>query len=403
MGPTPRRLRRRLLVVMLALGLLPVVGWAAVSHALTTRLFEIRAAQLETLLARVDDALARDPEGGPLRREVAVARVNLAQAELARRSLSRLLPRLLGLTLAATAAALALSAILLGRQLARPLELVAQGMARYAQGDLQHRLPLAAGAKDDELQLLVRQFNRMGDELAAQRARLEVSEAIAAWQGVARALAHELKNPLTAMRMAVARLSRPPRGREGADESERRRRDSLGLIEGQIETLLRLAQSFSTFAKLPAPQLRDTRLSPIVEEVCALYGQASEVPVECALDPALEVRADAGLLGRALGNLVKNAVEASPPGAGPVHVSALPSGRFARIDVSDRGCGIGAVLEGAALARSLGTTKSQGSGLGLPIAHRILHEHGGTLRLEPRPGGGAVAVALVPLAGRESR
>ena len=68
-----------------------------------------------------------------------------------------------------------------------------------------------------------------------------------------------------------------------------------------------------------------------------------------------------------------------------------------RLEVSDRGCGIGKILEGAALARSLGTTKAEGSGLGLPMAHRIVHEHGGSLRLEPRDGGGTRALVLLPL------
>jgi nitrogen fixation/metabolism regulation signal transduction histidine kinase len=282
------------------------------------------------------------------------------------------------------------------------VELLADGMARYARGDLAHRLPVSGG-RADELQLLVRQFNRMGDELAAQRARLEVSEAIAAWQGVARSLAHELRNPLTAMRMAVARLARSdsvasaplaPTTTDAAS-AEARRCESLALVERQIDTLLRLAQSFSAFAKLPAPELRTIEIRTVVEDVCALYRHTSAVPVECSV-PEATLRADAGLLSRALGNLVKNAVEASAPGGEPVRVTAHQELGSLLLEVSDRGCGIGKILEGAALARSLGTTKSDGSGLGLPMAHRIVHEHGGSLRLEPRDGGGTRALVLLP-------
>jgi two-component system nitrogen regulation sensor histidine kinase NtrY len=396
MAPTPHRFRRRLLLLMLAVGLLPVLAWAGISHLLTTQVFAIRTAQLEALLARVDQGLADRPADRALEQQVALARLNLAQVALARRSLAKLMPRLLVLTLAATSALLALSTFLVGRQLARPLELLADGMSRYARGDLGHRLPEPPGTRADELQLLVAQFNRMGDELAAQRARLEVTEAIAAWQGVARVLAHELKNPLTAMRMALARLSREAPGDPGQEAG--RRRESLALIEAQIGTLLRLADSFSAFAKLPAPELRSTELPPILDEVCAIYRHGSRVPVECEPGAVPPVRADAGLLGRALGNLVKNAVEASPAGADAVRVAVVERDRFVWIEIKDHGNGIGRVLEGAALARSLGTTKAEGSGLGLPIAHRILHEHGGSLRLEPRPGGGTVAIARVPVA-----
>jgi signal transduction histidine kinase len=181
-----------------------------------------------------------------------------------------------------------------------------------------------------------------------------------------------------------------------AVSAEARRCESLALVERQIDTLLRLAQSFSAFAKLPAPELRTIDVRPVVEDVCALYRHASTVPVECDV-PEATLRADAGLLGRALGNLVKNALEASAPGGERVRVTARGEMGSLRIEVSDRGCGIGKVLEGAALARSLGTTKAEGSGLGLPMAHRIVHEHGGSLRLEPRAGGGTLAVVLLPL------
>jgi nitrogen fixation/metabolism regulation signal transduction histidine kinase len=214
---------------------------------------------------------------------------------------------------------------------------------------------------------------------------------------VARALAHELKNPLTAMRMAVARIARSG-SVPGAEDSDTRQAESLALIERQIEALLRLAQSFSAFAKLPAPQLRRIELAPLAADVCALYRNASPVAIECAVPAGIFLDADPELLGRALGNLVKNGVEASSPNAAAVRVSGSVDGERLRLEVNDSGSGIGSVLDGVALARSLGTTKAEGSGLGLPIAHKIIHEHGGALRLEPRPDGGTRATVVLPLA-----
>lgn len=400
---------------MLALGLLPLLCWGLASHQLTSRVLSLRSTQIEDLLARVDSRLGATPSDQELREELSAARLYLLQAELARRSLARLLPRTLLLTLLGSTLLIALAAFVLGRQLARPIEALAAGMNRYARGDLGHRLPV--GGREDELQMLMVQFNRMGDELAEQRARLEITEAIAAWQGVARALAHEIKNPLTAMRLSLARLrDDPPRGLATppgfpvliAAESPpvpsgpeaARRREALDLVERQIETLLRLAQSFSSFARLPAPEPRETTLRPIVEDACALYRQASPVPVECHAED-VPLRADPGLLGRAIGNLVKNAVEASASGAGPVEVVSAIEGRTLHLEVRDRGAGIREPLEGSALARSLGSTKAEGSGLGLPIAHRIVHEHGGALSLRPREGGGTVAIVTLPLAGED--
>ena len=95
--------------------------------------------------------------------------------------------------------------------------------------------------------------------------------------------------------------------------------------------------------------------------------------------------------------MIKNALEASKPGDGPVQIEARGHNGLARVVVRDRGAGIRARLDGAQLLRSLGTTKPQGSGLGLPIAQKIVHEHGGTLVLEPREGRGAQAVVELPL------
>ena len=108
----------------------------------------------------------------------------------------------------AAALALTAAALLLGRALTRPVERLARGMGAFARGDLTHALSAPATPRD-ELDYLLLQFNRMGEELRLQRARLTEAVQVAAWQDVARALAHELKNPLTAMRLSLSRLARP--------------------------------------------------------------------------------------------------------------------------------------------------------------------------------------------------
>lgn len=380
---TGRRFRRRLLAVMLAAGLLPLAGGGLLVGFGLSRMLSLSLGRLDPLLERAQMG-ARDPA---LSHELSQARVDLLQAELARRSLAKRAPWALLAVIGASAALLAGAAVALGRALSRPVERLARGMLQVAAGDLSVRVPEEGG--EDELRLLVRQFNRMTAELQAQRTRLQLTEELAAWQSVARGLAHELKNPLTAMRMAVARVARL--GSPAATESAQ-------LLGEEIDVLLRMTESFSQFAKLPAPRKVPLDLAELLRETSTLYAGGSPVPVECVTDP-LRLDGDPDQLRRAFGNLIKNALEASRPGDGAVEVEAREHAGKARVLVRDRGAGIPARLDGAQLLRSLGTTKPQGSGLGLPIAQKIVHEHGGTLVLEPREGRGAQAVVELPLSG----
>ncbi|HUJ27919.1 MAG TPA: ATP-binding protein [Myxococcales bacterium] len=380
---TGRRFRRRLLAVMLAAGLLPLIGGGLVAGFGLTRMLSLSLGRLDPLLERAQ-AGAREPA---LQRELSEARVDLLQAELARRSLGRLLPWALVAAVGVSAVLLAVAAAALGRALSRPVERLAQGMTQVAAGDLSVRVQ--ESGSDDELQLLVRQFNRMTGELEAQRRRLQLTEELAAWQAVARGLAHELKNPLTAMRLSVARVERlgSPKAIESAQ-----------LLREQIDVLLRMTDSFSQFAKLPAPHKVSVDLAELLHETSTLYAGGAPVPVTCVADP-LRLEGDPDQLRRAFGNLIKNALEASKPGDGAVQVEARSFAGRARVAVRDSGAGIPARLDGAQLLRSLGTTKPQGSGLGLPIAQKIVHEHGGTLTLEPREGRGTQALVELPLSG----
>jgi nitrogen fixation/metabolism regulation signal transduction histidine kinase len=388
----PRRFRKRILAFTAIAGLLPVLTGAAVGREALAGFFALTLEPVDAVLGKSDLALAGRDEA--LRSEIAEVRLQLAQAELARRSLARIVPRGLGVAALVYVLVVIAALALVSAALTRPVERLVEGMARYARGDLAHRIPAAPG--DDELSFLQRQFNRMGDELAAQRERLLVTEQIAAWQGAARTMAHDLKNPLTAMQMAVARVAKV--ADEGlAPAAGERLRESATLLSEQLGLLGRMAESFSEFAKLPPPSKAPVQLGPLCEEVCALWREAGPVPVTSHVSGAPGLLADADQLRRAVGNLVKNALEASVAGGEPVSVTAeLHLGR-ARITVVDRGQGIGAPLAGAALSRTLGSSKRGGSGLGLPIVHKIVHDHGGTFRLDPGKDKGTVATIELPL------
>lgn len=374
---------------MLVTGLLPLVLLSLLAHAAVEQLLSISAAPLEQVLEEV--AARLEVQGEPPA-SLQEARLNLAQAELARRALARRLPWVMGGLVVFAAAGLASAAVLLGRALVRPVSALAHGMWAFRRGELTHALPAPVHPRD-ELDFLLAEFNAMGRELQLQRARLQEAERVAAWQDVARTLAHELKNPLTALKLALARVARP--AATGAPDAERLT-EAASLMEDELQRLLRMTQSFSAFARLPSTQLQPLPLRPLLDEVCALWAGAGPVPVELADGPDAVANGDADALRRLVGNLVKNALEASRPGDAPVRVALHPSAAALTLTVEDGGEGIRSPLSGAELTRGLFSTKPGGSGLGLPIAQKVALEHGGRLRLEPREGRGTRAVLELP-------
>jgi len=238
----------------------------------------------------------------------------------------------------------------------------------------------------DELGLLVRHFNRMTAELEAQRSRLQLTEELAAWQSVARGLAHELKNPLTAMRLAIARVARL--GSQPAAESAQ-------LLAEQIDVLLRMTESFSQFAKLPAPRKVPLDLADLLRETSSLYAGGAPVAIECSAD-SLRLDGDPTVAPR-LGNLIKNALERRAR-RGPVEVTARADGPKARVLVRDRGAGIPARLDGAQLLRSLGTTSHKARVSAFPSRRRSSTSTAGR-SCSSRARDAFAAVVELPLGG----
>ena len=400
-APPPRRFRYRLFLILALASVSPLLlaglgAWVLLEGALTV------APPLGALLDRAAMQIeGTEPEAqlvGDLRR----AELHLVQADLARRQLLERAPLFFVSALLAAVAGAGVLAFLVGRRLSRPVEELSSAMARYGRGELEAPVSLAAGP--DEFRYLADQMSRMGRELRAGRERLRVSEAAAAWRDAARALAHDLKNPLTAMRMALARLNRPGRTEVALEEA-------AALLQEELEVLYRMSQSFSEYARLPAPKSQPLDFGALVRDVCTLYEEEANGQ-DGPRGPAPRLRFDASgespisgdsdQLRRAVGNLVRNAIEASPPAAAiEVRVDPVETGGLrpeVRLTIRDRGPGLAERPTEADLLRGLPSHKAPGQrGLGLPIAHRIFHEHAGSLHLEPAEGGGTVAVVALPL------
>jgi two-component system nitrogen regulation sensor histidine kinase NtrY len=212
---------------------------------------------------------------------------------------------------------------------------------------------------------------------------------MAAWGDVARRIAHEIKNPLTPIQLSAGRIKRKFRNLAGEDaEAVDRMTD---VIVRQTEDLRRIVDEFSKFARMPEPERTRQDLTRIVRDAVTLQEAAAETLTLEADLPEGPVPADLDqtMIGQALTNLIKNAGEAIeslyergdvPEGHAPrVKVEMEVDGTVARIAISDNG--IGLPEDRSRLFEPYVTTRSKGTGLGLPIVKKIIEEHGGTLVL----------------------
>ncbi len=217
-----------------------------------------------------------------------------------------------------------------------------------------------------------------------------------AWAAMARIIAHEIKNPLTPIRLSAEHLREAwARDREHFEAVFDR---CVANILQQVEELREIASEFSTYSQIPRIDRQDGDLVATVAEVFAAYGAAppAGMELEFSADPdAIPLRFDARLLSRAVRNLIENAFRAAAE-HGRIEVRVESRDGRATISVSDQGPGVPPEL----LARILEpyfSTHASGTGLGLPIAARIAEEHGGSLSARNRPSGGFEVIVTIPL------
>ena len=232
-------------------------------------------------------------------------------------------------------------------------------------------------------------FDDLTELLKAQR--------VAAWREVAQRIAHEIKNPLTPIQLSAQRLRRRLRGSSG--EELQLVAECTETIIQEVDGLKRLVDEFSRFARMPVLAPRPTDVRPLVDAVVTLYRESHPgVPLTTRHVgdlPLLEV--DPDHIKRAVLNLVDNAVQAvGTVGEVMVETVYLPETGHARIIVSDTGPGISAE-DKEKLFLPYFSTKVAGMGLGLPIVHEIVTEHGGTVRVEDNEPRGSRFIVEVPV------
>ncbi len=288
-------------------------------------------------------------------------------------------------------------AYLITRGLTRTLAVITE---RFRQVSL-HRNEVLEWPYDDEIGLLVREYNKMVQQVERSAASLARSEREDAWREMARQVAHEIKNPLTPMKLQIQYLQRALR--EGrADVPQMAERVSGTLVE-QIDNLSRIATEFSDFARLPEAQPAVLELGPLLQRTADLHrgdGALVDISVEVPPQPVV-VRADHSHLLRALTNLVQNGVQAIPEGRpARIRIRVEAGERTAIVRIADNGRGISA-SERAKIFRPYFTTKSSGTGLGLAMTRQMVEGWGGRIWFDSKEGEGTEFFMEVPLAGAQ--
>ena len=335
-------------------------------------------------------ALLRGPDDEP----VAVIEVAVSDGDMAR------VLRKVTLTSAALALGALVGVVLIGllvaRRTARDLDQLVAGSLAAARGDLDHRVPVRS---EDEVGAVAAAFNFMMEDLRTSKERLVIAERIAAWQEIARRLAHEIKNPLTPIQMAMDTLRKTWKKQHPSFDEILE--ESTATVMEEADRLKHIVSEFSAFARMPKPGFQRLDLNELVRSALALY-QGGAAPVEIKLFAQLpQIDADKNQLNQVVLNLVENARDAIGQRAdGRITVSTRlgEAGDRAMLIVEDNGPGVPGDLKDKVFAPYFTTKHARGgTGLGLAIVHRIVSDHGGRIAVGDAPGGGARFAIELPL------
>ena len=285
--------------------------------------------------------------------------------------------------------------------LTRRLEELAETARKVSAGQLDARTDVRGR---DEVGVVGESRNTMLDTLDESRRQIEYLQRMGVWQDVARKLAHEIKNPLTPIQLAMQQCVSSYKGDDA--RFKKTLAEAGKIVEEEIAALTRLVDTFRTLGALPKVEAAPIALADVIEELKLdpmMAGRLRLVPPATAVT----VRADKLLLKRVLANLVENGIHAGQEAgnAGDVVVSWAGDARrdVVAITVDDHGKGI-AEDKREKIFEPYVTTKATGTGLGLAIARKLAIEHGGEVAVAPErpPTGGARFVVSLPLRGPEA-
>ncbi len=388
---------RRILLILICLGAVPtaaaILGWGITIRAATPaagprRALEEVGATGRALLRTLDSTGLGADEKAALSAHAVTLNTAIGQFQRAE-TYGRYYYAGLGLAVFLLGAAALYASIRLGghlsRQLSRPLEELIGWTGHIRR--MEPLPPDSPGRGAPEFAALRTALREMAAAMEHGRAQEIEAERLRAFRETARRVAHEMRNPLTPIRLAVAQLARA---------STPATEEAIEVLTAESGRLEQLAREFTEFGRLPEGPAAPVDLVELLDELVRTSVPPT-MTVRLALDSSTPVvHGHYDPLRRAFSNILRNAVEAC--GAeGQLEIAAKPDAGGARVTIRDHGPGIPPEIE-ARIFDPYCTGKEGGTGLGLALARQTVELHRGTIGVEPTPGGGATFV--VRLRGR---
>jgi two-component system nitrogen regulation sensor histidine kinase NtrY len=284
-------------------------------------------------------------------------------------------------------------ALLLSRYITKPLQLIGNQFGSIKMGDKNAKIEWV---RKDEIGRLVDEYNRMIDEMEKSAELLARSERESAWRMMARQVAHEIKNPLTPIKLSMQLLMKAWDDK-APDWELRLKRFSQTLIM-QIDTLSAIASEFSDFAQMPEPQIGQFDVIPLVQQSAALFRNQSdcEITFDTEFSECI-IKADPNQILRVFNNLIKNALQAIPGDRqGMLQIRLTVSAKECEISFKDNGTGISDEKLTRIFSPNF-TTKTAGMGLGLAMVKNIIDHSSGRIWFETVPGEGSTFFVALPM------
>jgi len=272
----------------------------------------------------------------------------------------------------------------LSNQITKPIRLLTKYFGKIRIGGKNEKI---SWSSNDEFARMIVEYNRMIDELEISAQRLAASEREGGWRDMAKQVAHEIKNPLTPMRLTVQHLQRSWK-KQSEHTPEQIERFCQTIIQ-QIDALSDIANEFSYFAKTPTPHFEYVKLKQILSAAIDIYHNSS-IGFHISGFDDLYLNVDQHLMLRVFNNLIKNAVESlKSQRNGQIVITALKEDNTLTISIQDNGHGIPPDVLQRIFVPTF-TTRSSGMGLGLSMVKTIVEEHNGTISVESEEGKGTI-------------
>lgn len=290
-------------------------------------------------------------------------------------------------------------AVFLANQITHPLTFIQESIRKTKLG--QRNKPIV-WHRQDEIGSMIKEYNKMLAALEMSAVKLARSERESAWREMAKQVAHEIKNPLTPLKLGVQLLEKS--WKEQDPNFEKKFASFNKSFVEQIDSLATIASEFSNFAKMPDTKLENLELVPVIEQAIRVYNATDNVEISMTN----QVRGDLLVLGdrdqllRTFNNLLKNAIEATEGREkGVIRIKIINDQKFAFVEVEDNGKGIDEDLQDKIFVPNF-TTKSSGTGLGLAFVKQAIENAGGTIHFNSMPNAGTTFYLSFPLAKTEA-